>query len=339
LDGTRASRFVALSIHCTEREYPNKPSNIVDGDQTVRPPRELTPAFFGCFDWHSAVHGHWAMVRILRLFPDLPETDAIRRILDLHLRPELIARELEYFKLEHNRTFERPYGWGWLMRLAAELHALDSPHARRWYRALEPLADLLAKHTIDYLRRLTLPIRAGTHANTAFALSHALDYARQTRREPLRRAIVQAAIRFYGRDRNCPTDYEPSGEDFISPCLAEADLMRRIHEPHRFARWLDDFLPGADSQEFKPLLNPPEIKDLRDPRIGHLIGLGFHRAWTLTGVASGLPGADPRQALYRRLANLHCAEAADRMFNSGYGGAHWLASFAIYHLADSGGEP
>jgi hypothetical protein len=319
-----------------DREYPNKPGNVVDGDETVRPPRELTPAFSGCFDWHSAVHGHWALVRVLKTFPDVRQAREIRAALDRHLRPERIRREVEYFELQRNRTFERPYGWAWLLRLQAELLTWDDPDAKRWSAALRPLADLLSARMTDYLGRLSLPVRSGVHQDTAFALGHALDYARVARDTRLEEAVKAAASRFYLGDRNCPLAYEPSGEDFSPPCLAEADVMRRVLDPDTYSRWLDGFLPAADSDAFARWATPPEIRDLKDPKLGHLIGLNWSRAAFLSGVASVLPGDDPRRGAYAAAADAHCAVASEQMFESGYGGEHWLATFALFHLTAAG---
>lgn len=329
----QASKFVQLSLQCAEKEYPNKPSNIVDGDETVLPPRELTPAFFGCFDWHSAVHGHWAMARILRLYPDLPEAAALRQVLNRHLTPELMAREARYFEGEHNSTFERPYGWGWLLRLQAELESWDSQEALRWRGAVEPLAALLAGRMADYLARLSFPIRVGTHANTAFALVHAWDYAVIKGNRALLDAIRANARRFYLADTDCPTVYEPSGEDFISPCLAEADLMVRVLPADEFGSWFARFMPARE-QLLASLLVPPEIRDPEDPKIGHLVGLDFQRAWALRGVARVLPETHGLRALFEKSATAHCAVGTGLVFESGYGGAHWLASFAIYLLTE-----
>jgi hypothetical protein len=334
LDARLAGKLVKLSLTCVDREYPNKPGDVQSGDQDLLPPRELHPAFFGCFDWHSAVHGHWAMARVLGRFPDLPAAGEIRKALDRHLTPQRIRAEVTYFSGEHRKLFERPYGWGWLLRLAAEVRALDDPAARRWRRALAPLEQRLSRLTVDYLGRLSVPVRAGTHSSTAFALAHIRDYAQVAGDGELRLAIDRAARRFYQQDRGCPTDYEPSGEDFISPCLAEADLMRRVLPAAEFRRWLARFLPHMDSPRFAPLLRPPRVLDLKDPRIGHLIGLSLHRAWTMRGVARGLDPEDPRARLLRRLSDLHRDDALQQMFDSGYGGEHWLASFAILLLTD-----
>jgi hypothetical protein len=339
LDAELATRLVRLSLECVEREYPNKPNDVKKSDDEAVPPRVLHPAFFGCFDWHSAVHGHWTMVRILRTVRGLdPEVKrSIREALHRRITRQTIKGELTYFRAEHHKLFERPYGWGWLLRLAAELHAFrDDPDARRWAEALEPLEKLLVQRTEDYLERLSVPVRAGTHHSTAFALAHMHDYAAAKGNTGFRAAIERACRRFYEADRGCPTDYEPSGEDFISPCLAEADLMRRVLPGSQYAGWLKSFLPPFTSPRFKPLLRPPEVRDRHDPKIGHLIGLTFQRAWTMRGVAAALPKSDPRRLLLVRLADLHREDGLRLMFDSGYGGSHWLATFAVFLLSSSG---
>jgi len=341
LDQQLAAKLVKLSLDCVDREYPNKPGDVQASDAEVVSPRKLHPAFFGCFDWHSAVHGHWTMVRVLRNFPALPEAKAIRAALNRHLVPWRLQAELRYFEQEHHKLFERPYGWGWYLRLVTEVRSLpkSDPDAQRWAAALEPLEQLLTTRTVDYLKRLSVPVRAGTHNNTAFALNHIHDYALSRRDVKLLAAIIAAAQRFYGEDTDCPLAYEPSGEDFISGCLAEADLMRRVlgkggegGMKSDFHAWLDRFLPPLTSPQFAPLLSPPRVLDRKDPKIGHLIGLSMQRAWTMKGIASALPPGDPRAEAFRRLAAVHRDDALKLMFDSGYGGAHWLASFAVFML-------
>jgi hypothetical protein len=304
---------------------------VLDGDETVMPPRKLHPAFHGCFDWHSAVHGHWAMVRVLRAFPDIEQAAAIRAALDRHLTAENIEGEIAAFQASHGALFERPYGWGWFLRLYAELATWDDPDAARWASTLEPLTRLLSQRTREYVERLSVPVRAGTHHSTAYALCHAHDYA-----TAVVESVEKASRRFFLGDARCPTLYEPSGEDFISPCLVEADLMRRVLDQTTFAVWLDGFLPDAASPEFGPLLAPPAITDPADPRIGHLIGLSFQRASSFEGIATSLPAGDHRREVYRRLAAIHRDDALVTMSQSGYGGEHWLASFAIALLTGSG---
>ncbi|MFW5740835.1 MAG: DUF2891 domain-containing protein, partial [Myxococcota bacterium] len=281
--------------------------------------------------------GHWAMARVLRRFPDIEQAASLRSKLDAHLTKDNLEAELDFFRQKENRTFERPYGWGWLLRLAEELHGWEDEDAKRWASNLAPLAQFLAGRMADYLPRLTVPIRAGTHANTAFAMVHALDYARAIGDTAFEEVLVDRARDFYLRDRDCPTDYEPSGEDFISPCLVEADLMRRVLSKREFVAWLDVFLPPMTSPRFEPMLTPVEVKDRKDPKIGHLIGLALQRAWSMQGIAATLPAGDPRREVLEKLARLHRHDALEQMFDSGYGGEHWLASFAIYLLTDAGG--
>lgn len=331
-----ASRLVRLSLSCVDRPWPNKPGHILDGESTLRPPIELTPAFFGCFDWHSAVHGHWSMVRVLSRFPQLAETPQIRAKLDAHLTPERLAKEAAFFAESRNRTFERPYGIAWLLRLSAELHNLAGPDARRWEAAVTPLAQLLAERLGHYLARLSVPVRAGTHDNTAYALTHAIDYARATKNEAFHILLIARAKDFYLADRACPVAYEPSGEDFISPCLVEADLMHRVLSPSEFSRWLAQFLPRSKSPEFARLQAPPEVRDRHDPRIGHLIGLSFQRAAALHGISRSLPTGDAEAAALMQIANRHAHDGLRQMMDSGYGGEHWLASFALYLLTEVG---
>lgn len=336
LDAAGARALADLSLACIDRPFPNKPSHVYESAAQVRPPAEATPAFFGCFDHHSAVHGHWALVRVLKSFPAVANAAAIRAALDRHLNPDSLAAELAFFREDRNRTFERPYGWAWILRLSAELRTFDDPDARFWATAVDPLARHVASGLAAYLSRLSYPIREGVHPNTAFALAHAWDYAKAVRDKDLRAAIDAAARRFYGSDAACPVAYEPSGEDFLSPCLAEADLMRRVLPPDEFAPWLDRFLGPAGAAGLAPALEPPEVRDRADPRIGHLIGLDFHRAWTLLGIASGLADDDPRVTAYRALAARHRDAGLRQMAESGYGGEHWLASFALHLLTGVG---
>ena len=335
LDAGRAGKLAALTLACADKEYPNKTSDVADGDETVRFPRVLHPAFFGCFDWHSAVHGHWALVRLLKTV-GLADAAKARAVLDAHLTPERIAGELAYYQEPRNKTFERPYGFGWLLRLSAELRTWDDPDARRWASNLEPLERHVAGALAEYLETLSVPVRAGTHDSTAFAMAHAYDYAVAVGDAALKGTLERRARDFFLADPECPTAFEPSGEDFISPCLAEADLMRRVLPRDELVTWLDRFFGPLDAPAFAPLRTPPVVKDLEDPRIGHLIGLSLERAAAFRGIASALPEADPRRAVFERLAAIHRDEGLSKMEGSGYGGEHWLASFAIYLLTDSG---
>jgi hypothetical protein len=336
LDPERASELVALSIDCVDRPWPNKPGHTYDSEADFVAHTQATPVFSGCYDWHSAVHGHWSMVRVLRQHPDLPEAPLLRAALDAHLAPDPMARELAFFAREMTAHFERPYGWGWFLRLHGELSAWDDPDAQRWAQATAPLADLLSAQLADYLGDLTVPVREGTHSNTAYAMIHALDMAELTGHHALAATIHQRAIELYAGDTACPTAYEPSGEDFISPCLAEAALMHRVLEPAAFEAWLGAFLPPPDDPRFAPVATPVDVRVPEDPRIGHLIGLAFQRAGCFREIAAALPSGHPRAAAYEGLAAAHLEAGFHHLHASGYGGAHWLASFAIYSLSEAG---
>ena len=343
LDEAQVTKLVSLSLQCIDREYPNKPGHVWAGDRDGRPPRKNHPAFFGCFDWHSAVHAHWAMVRVLARFPRHPLAPKLRAALDKHLTVKNIAIEAATFAAKHDPLFERPYGWAWYLRLVREVRVLSvtkSPHeeaAMAWATALEPLEKLLVKRAKDYFTRLSRPVRAGTHASTAFALAHLLDYARDRPALALQAALESRAKSFYLADSACPIAYEPSGEDFISPCLAEADLMRRVLGRHEFEIWIRRFFPPLASYAFRSLHVPPRINDLKDPRIGHLIGLSLHRAWCMRGIAQAISGQRVKAKILLGLADIHLTKASQQIFASGYGGAHWLASFALFALTDAGG--
>ena len=352
-----AEALGALALSCASREYPNKPDLMLWGPEALKEPHENWPAFYGCYDWHSSVHGHWALLRLLKLWPALPQAKTIRELFAAHFAPEVMAREAAYFARPETKLFERPYGWAWFLRLRAELLTWNDPQGALWAKALEPLATVLSERTRDYLGRLSLPIRAGTHGNTAYSLAHMLDYARVAKDGALEAAIRSAAGRFYLKDRQCPLAYEPSGEDFISPCLAEADLLRRFAggpqgetqwrlflaefdglggKGPSFGDWLGSFLPTADAPSFLALGAPLELRDPKDPRIGHLIGLAFQRAAVLRALARSLPPGDSRREVFSRLAETPCLAGQQQMRESGYGGEHWLASFLIF-LRSGGG--
>ncbi len=332
----RALKLARLSLDCVDRQYPSKQAYVMDGDETVKPPKDLIPAFYGCFDWHSAVHGHWALVRVLKKFPRMSEVASIRATLSAHLSLDNLQKELGFFQAERNAGFERPYGWGWFLRLVAEVWDSRIPEAQKWKENLKPLAEHLSKQSISYFNRLSFPVREGTHQNTAFAMLHMLDYARKVGDPDLAQTIEKRARDFFLADRNCPIDYEPSGEDFISPCLIEADLMRRLLPGEEFLDWLDRFLPPPSRERFESWLMPAKVRDLEDGKLVHLVGLSLQRAWSLIGVASGLPDGDARKEVFEKIAGLHRDDAFGLMSRSGYEGQHWLASFAIYLLTDVG---
>ncbi|MGA7991424.1 MAG: DUF2891 domain-containing protein, partial [Thermoanaerobaculia bacterium] len=288
-DERAAGRFADLALSCVSREYPNKISHVLNGDEDARPPRSLTPAFFGCYDWHSAVHGHWLLVRLARRYPQAPFVARARAALRSSLVPERVAGEVAYLAAPGRATFERPYGLAWLLQLAAELREWDDVEAREWTRALEPLERAAAGRLSEWIPKLAYPIREGEHAQTAFAFGLVLDWARTSGNAAMER-LLSARIRdLYGKDRACPIGYEPSGQDFLSPCLAEADLMRRLLPPPAFADWLLHFLPKIPRASGAAWLPLARVTDPADGKLAHLDGLNLSRAWMLDGIVSGLP--------------------------------------------------
>jgi hypothetical protein len=316
------------------REYPNKPGHVMNDATEVQNPAALHPAFYGSFDWHSSVHGHWMLVRLLRLFPDLPEAPAIREALSKHLTAEKIAAEVAYFDQPNRKSFERTYGWAWLLKLAEELHGWDDPEGMRWAAALEPLADALARRYIDFLPRQTYPIRRGVHPNTAFGIAFALDYARTTGRVDLETVLVERADFYFGDDRDYPAAWEPDGDDFFSPSLTEADLMRRVLPKPEFEEWFRRFLPGLSRGEPQTLLEPAVVSDRSDPKIVHLDGLNLSRAWCMKGIASTLGMDHPLAESLARSARAHADATLDHVTSGHYEGEHWLASFAVFLLTE-----
>jgi Protein of unknown function (DUF2891) len=337
-DAAAAQRFAALALACVHKDYPNKIAHVLASDADVKPPRELTPAFCGCFDWHSAVHGHWLLVRLARTFPDAPFVPAARAALAASLTPKHIAAEVTYMQAPGRADFERPYGLAWLLQLAAELHEWNDPQAREWAQTLAPLERVAAEHLETWLPKLSYPIRIGEHAQTAFALGLVLDWARTTGHSAMA-ALVEARSRdWYLADRDCPMAYEPSGQDFLSPCLAEADLMRRVLRPPAFAAWLGAFLPHLPTDGTTAWLRPAVVTDPADGKLAHMDGLNLSRAWMLEGIAAGLPPGDPRAASLRATAALHRASGLAAVTGAHYEGGHWLGTFAVY-LATGRGLP
>jgi hypothetical protein len=335
-----AGRFAGLALKCLHQEYPNHVSHTLNGDADARPPRELTPAFYGCLDWHSDVHGHWLLVRLLRLTPQAPFAAQARREFARSFTAENIAAEVTYLKGAGRASFERPYGLAWLLQLAAELHAWDDPDARRWSSTLAPLEAEAAARIESWVPKLHYPIRIGEHDQTAFAFGLAWDWAQIVNDDAMRAVLRDAAQRFYQHDRSCPLSYEPSGEDFLSPCLAEADFMRRVLEPRAFAVWLSAFLPqipkGAAGTSPIPWLAPGVVTDRADPKLAHVDGLNLSRAWMLEGIAHGLPAGDSRIPVLLSAANEHAAAALPAVTGEYYEGGHWLGTFAVYLTSHAG---
>jgi hypothetical protein len=331
--------FADLALACVHQEYPNKIAHVMLADSDARAPRALTPAFCGCFDWHSAVHGHWLLVRLARLYPDAAFTSRAREALARSLTPANIAAEVRYLEGPQRSSFERPYGLAWLLQLHAELREWDDPQARAWAATLDPLARQCAGRLTTWLPKLTRPVRVGEHSQTAFALGLALDWARTTG-DSASAAVFETAIRrFFLTDRGCPLAYEPSGEDFLSPCLAEADVLRRVLPPVEFARWLDAFLPDLPRDGRGDWLPPGLVTDPTDGKLIHLYGLNLSRAWMMEGIAAGLPARDPRRAGLLAAARLHREASLPQVTGEHYEGGHWLGSFATYLVTERGLPP
>ena len=334
LDDAQVNALAELALRNIDREYPNKPALVMIGPESLMAPRQMHPAFFGCYDWHSSVHGHWMLVRLLRLHPHHPLAPASRARLDAHLTPERIAVEATRFAADENRSFERMYGWAWLSAPGDRVAGVEGPEAERWRAALRPLEESLAIRAADYLPRLSHPIRTGVHPDTGFALGQLLDYARATGNPALEELAIERCRRYYAADRRYPFAYEPSGEDFFSSGLNEADAMRRVFDSEEFARWFDGFLP--DDGGLDRWLRPAEVSDVTDPKIVHLAGLNLSRAWCLDGIAAALPLNDPRRGKLSALAEEHAAAGFRYVLSGHYEGDHWLATFAVYALTRAG---
>jgi hypothetical protein len=339
LSADLAAALARTALAGITREYPNSPAHVLHAAADTRRPRELHPAFYGCFDWHSAVHTHWQLVRLLRRWPCLPTAETVRAALNTHLTAANLRAEAAYFAEPGRSGFERPYGWAWLLKLAMEARSWNDPDAQRWAVALAPLAELIAERYLDFLPRLTYPVRSGVHSNTAFGLGFALDYARSASHAPLHDLLITRSNAYFAADRDGPAAWEPSGSDFLSPCLVEADLMRRVLPAPAFAAWLSDFLPGLAAGAPAQLFTPALVSDRSDGQIVHLDGLNLSRAWCFWGIAGVLPPDDPRRSAVHSAAERH-ARAGLAGINSGdYMGEHWLGSFALYMLdcASEGG--
>jgi len=329
-----ASNFAQLSLKCVQKQFPNSPGYILNAAEDVEAPVKVHPAFYGCYDWHSSVHGHWMLVRLLRLFPKLPEAAQIRKALNENLTLENAQKEADYFKRPGTQAFERTYGWAWTLKLAEELHVSKSSEAERWEANLQPLVDVLVQKYIDFLPKQTYAIRTGLHPNTAFGLSFALDYANNLGNSKLKEMLVARSKDYFGEDTDYPAKLEPNGSDFLSPALAEAELMRRVLPSPEFAAWFHRFLPSLSKGEPKNLLTVAVVTDRSDPQLGHLDGLNLSRAWCMRHVAAALPENDPARAVLADAGRTHALDAMQHVATGHYEGEHWLGSFAVYLLTE-----
>jgi hypothetical protein len=329
--------FVQLALAGISRHYPYHLVHVVNSDADARPPRELNPAFCGCFDWHSAVHSHWALVRSLRLFPGATWADEVHSALAKSLTESNLAREADYFRAPGREGFERPYGLAWLLQLAAELREWsEDSDSQSWCTWLAPLESVAVERLSAWLPKLSHPIRSGEHSQTAFAMGLALDWSRTVANRDFESLLIARVHDFHGHDVNAPLAYEPSGHDFLSPALAEADLMRRVMDGTEFASWLARFLTQIPTDGSTAWLMPVRSTDASDGKLAHLDGLNLSRAWMLEGIADALPVSDARRASLLASAKQHREAGLGAITAAHYAGAHWLGSFAVYLLTRRG---
>ena len=335
-----ASRFARLALDCVHREYPNKIAHVLNSDADAQTPRSLHPAFYGCFDWHSSVHGHWLLVRLLRLSPELglpaEMQEQIATALDRSFSPAAIEIEAAYFQTENRASYERPYGSAWFLQLTAELREWEDPRAPAWLQALFPLETAVVNQIKSWLPNLAYPIRLGTHNQSMFAFGLMLDWARISGDTEMAQLITDRSLAFHQQDRMCPINYEPSGEDFLSPCLMEADLMRRILDRQQFAVWLDAFLPGIPRDGRGDWLATGIVNDPTDGKLVHLDGVNLSRAWNLENMAAALPPGDARIPSLLAASKIHAQTGIANVSAEHYAGSHWLASFATYLITQRG---
>ncbi|MGS2739336.1 DUF2891 domain-containing protein [Sinomicrobium sp. M5D2P17] len=319
-----ANRLAALPLACMQTEYPNKLNQTLSDSTDLQSPESLHPAFYGCFDWHSSVHGHWMLVNLLKQFPDIERAEEIKKKLNENISRENILQEIAYFSKEP--SYERTYGWAWLLKLAEELHTWNDPLARELEENLQPLTDVIVSGYMNFLPKLNYPIRIGEHSNTAFGLTFAYDYAKTVNDARLLELITARARDFYLQDADCPITWEPGGFDFLSPCLEEADIMRRVLPKEEFGNWLQKFLPQLKNRSFN--LEQGMVSDREDGKLVHLDGVNFSRAWCLYGIAKDFP----EYGHLKRIANDHVLHSLPHIVDDNYEGTHWLGSFAVYAL-------
>lgn len=326
LDLILANKLVKLPIAFINTEFPNRLGQTLGGKEDLKSPKELHPAFYGCFDWHSSVHGHWSLISLLKSFPNIENAAIIKEKLLRNISKENIEKEVAYFKGEYNKSYERTYGWAWLLKLVEELHTWDDPFARKLESNLQPLTNLIVSKYIEYLPKLNYPIRVGEHTNTAFGLTFAWDYADALQNNVLKELIRKRAMDFYLKDANCPISWEPSGYDFLSPCLQEAAIMKRIMPLNEFTSWFNDFLPDLKNKDY--ILEVGTVSDRKDGKLVHLDGVNFSRAWSILKIIEDLPAYDH----LRNEAYKHINYSLPSIMDDSYEGGHWLGSFAIYSL-------
>lgn len=327
----RANGLARLPLKCLQQEYPNKLSQLLADASELGCPKTLHPAFYGCFDWHSSVHGHWSLVYLLKHFPNLENRQEIINKLTINLSKENIAQEIAYLNKKHEKSYERTYGWAWLLKLQQELDMYNEPFAKQLAQNLQPLTDLLAERYIEFLPKLNYALRVGTHTNTAFGLSLAWDYAIHANNTALQNSIRENALHLFKNDANCPFDWEPSGTDFLSPCLEEIGIMQRILPEKDFIKWLKDFAPRLFDKKYT--WEPGKVSDRTDGHLVHLDGLNFSRAWNFYRLAKEYP---KQLGHLKALADRHLTYSLPAIVDGNYEGEHWLASFALHAFEEKG---
>ena len=336
-----ADRFSALALTCVHQEFPNKISRTTNTAEEIGRPKDIFPAFYGCFDWHSSVHGHWLLVRLLRVGPaDAPWRDEAIAKLSQSFSEQNMAGEVANFARPARGSWERPYGVAWYLQLTAELREwVQEDHnsqAKAWLNNLESLEGDIADSLKAWMPKLAYPIRLGTHNQSAFAFGLMLDWARVAGDAEMERLIIEKSMAFHKDDVNCPLAYEPSGEDFLSPCLMEADLMRRMLSQDEFSNWLSEFIPTIPKDGSSDWLAPGIVKDASDGKLVHLDGVNSSRAWNLYNIARALPDGDARKTSLVAAAKIHADTGVAAVSAEHYSGSHWLASFATYLMTDRG---
>lgn len=328
----QATQFAVLALKGIAKEYPNKPADVLNSDSDVKSPRHIHPAFYGSYDWHSAVHGHWMLVRILKTYPDLEQQNEIRAALAANLTAKNLKAEADFFSRPGAKSYERPYGWSWLLKLAEELHTWEDTQGKEWETNLKPLSDVIVKYYLEYFPKQTYPIRSGVHSSTAFGLTFALDYARTVGDKKLEALLLERSKYYFGKDERIPASWEPDGADFYSPSLMEADLMRRVLSAEEFRAWFRKYLPQIAEGLPKSIMHPATVTDRTDPQLVHLDGLNLSRAWCMRSIADVYPERDPVRLALLNAAQEHAEAALPHISSGDYAGEHWLASFATYLL-------
>lgn len=320
----QANHLATLPLKCLQQEYPNKLGQLLIDSTEIQSPKKLHPTFYGCFDWHSSVHGHWSLVYLLKRYPNLANKEQIIQKLKTNLSKENIQVEIDYLNKKHEKSFERTYGWNWLLKLQLELETSNEPFAKELAQNLKPLSNIIIERYIEFLPKLLYPVRVGTHSNTAFGLTNAWDYAVFSKNEVLQKSIKENAIRLFQKDENCPFNWEPSGTDFLSPCMEEMALMQRILPKNEFLTWLKKFAPNLFKKDYK--WEVARVSDRTDGHLVHLDGLNFSRAWNMYHLLNQYPNEFKH---LKNLADYHLNFSLPSVVDGNYEGEHWLASFAL----------